>query len=200
MKDGDPATEGGGSDGQGQQGSSQDEANKGQMFDLMKKSLVEITKALKTLNARVVAMETTKPVEEKEEMRKSLTQDTIEVLAKSYNKKIRSLESENEEIKKSFGSQLEELKKSQQQLASENAEFKAKLSKPARTRETATAFDAIQKGNSEEQAKPLVKSKGEALEKLEELRKSGKVSGDELISFNASGHMTPNVRKQLGLK
>lgn len=197
MKDGDPAAEGGGSDGRGQTGSSQDEANKGQMFDLMKKSIVELSKAVKALNTRISSLETTKPVEEKEEMRKSLTQDTIEVLAKSYNKKIRSLESENEELKKSFTDKFEALEKSQKALAQENAEFKAKLNKPAHTRQTATAFEAIQKGNSEETPGPIFKSKHDVLERMEELRKSGKISGDELISFNASGHMTENVKKQL---
>ena len=56
MKDGDPASEGGATATETQQGSSQDEANKGQMFDLMKKSLVEMSKAIKAINARLAAI------------------------------------------------------------------------------------------------------------------------------------------------
>jgi chromosome segregation ATPase len=164
---------------------------------LLKKSIEDMTKLIKSQNSRLEALEkSTKPVDDKEEIRKSMQSDVIETLAKSYNKKIRSLESENEDIKKSFTTQFEELKKSQDTLSKENAEFKAKLNKPARTRETISNFEPIQKGNSEETGRSF-SSKEDILERMEELRKSGKVTGDELISFNASGYMTDNVKKQL---
>lgn len=193
----DPSAEGGGSDGRGQTGSSQDQANQGQMFNLMKKSLETLAKSVAFLNSKVEALEKSQPKEDREEIRKSVQAETIEVIAKSYNKKIRSLESdlegktkEQEELKKSFTAQFEELKKSVE-------ETKKEMLKPARTRETATNYDIIKKGNSEDAGRQVYKSKEEVLEKLEELRKSNKVSGDELISFNVSGHMTENVKKQL---
>ena len=130
MKDGDPASEGGATATETQQGSSQDDANPKAVVNMLRKSVIELTKLVKAQSARIAALESAPKGDEKEEMRKSLTQDTIEVLAKSYNKKIRSLESENEELKKSFSTQFEELKKSQDKLAKENQEFKDKLSKP----------------------------------------------------------------------
>jgi len=154
----------------------------------MLKSIEKLSKAVESLSKRFDGFE-----KKEEELTKSITPGTIEVLAKSYNKQIRKLQEENEDLKKSHGKEIQEVKKSIEDV-------KEELGKPARTRETISNFDVIEKGNSEQSRQPIYKSKSAVLEKLEELRQEGKVSGDEVISYNASNSLSENARKRLTVK
>ena len=170
-----------------QTGDSQLVANQKSLGETLSKAL----KVISTLNDRIEKLEkslvkTRKRSKETQELQKSLTLDQ-EVLKKSFHRHIDELnkthKTQLEELRKSYGSELEELKKS--------------LNKPARTRESVSHFQVLQKGNSEEQSRKLYKSKAEVIEKLEELKKSGKISGDEIISYNVSNILSEKTRKLL---
>lgn len=126
--------------------------------------------------------------------KKSVSIDTLEVLAKSYNKKIRSLERENEDLVENTKKELDELKKSQKKLEDS-------LSKPARTRETVSNYGIMEKSNPpnpEGKGRPIFKSKSHVQSVLEDLRKEGKVSNDEVIGYNVSNTVTENMKRRLG--
>jgi len=153
------------------------------------KSISDLTNLVKNLTEKVTFIEN-----KEQELNKSVNTTTIEILAKSYNKKIRSLERENEDLQKSTKTEIANLHKSLE-------EVKVDMGRPARTRETVSNFDTIQKGSNDptevNKRQPLFKSKEDVLERLEELRKSGKVSGDEVIAYNASTNLSKNALKRL---
>jgi len=143
----------------------------------MMKAIETLTKSVEGLATRVDSFE-----KKEDELNKSVTTSTIEVLAKSYNKKIRAQEGQIERLEKSLEDVKEEIKQ------------------PARMRETVSNFQAIEKGANDptqQQTKTFFHNKEEVLEKLEDLRKSGKVTDDDVISYNASNNLTPNARKRL---
>lgn len=142
--------------------------------DRMTKSIETLTSQITTLADKFAAFQ-----KRDEELSKSITPETIEVLAKSYNKKIRNQEG-----------QIEELQKSLQDV-------RVEMGKPARKRETVSNFDTLEKGNSEDKPQRMYKSKNAVLKRLEDLRQLGKVSGDEVIAYNANNLLTDNAKERL---
>jgi len=156
----------------------------------------EIHKSIDALATQVtdLSVRLKKFENQEDELNKSVTPATIEILAKSYNKKIREIEKEKEQLEKSTKEEINDLKKSLDDV-------RDSIGKPARRRETVSNFDVIEKGNSETGGqKPFYKSKTDVLERLEELRGEGKVSGDEVIAYNASNVLSTNARKKLEAK
>jgi len=162
-----------------------------------KPSEIDELKALvKSLTDKIDAFEKS-ATEKKDDLNKSVTSETIEMLAKSYNKQIRELQKANEELSEKTETEKKDLHKSFDELKKSNDELVATLKKPARTRETVDNYSIIKKGNSEVKSKKIFKSKIDALDRLVELQEAGKVSRDEVISFNASGYLSDNARKRL---
>jgi len=185
---------GAGSSHETQTGDSQDEANDsslkpGEDSNLSKsKEVKELTKMVKALNDQVKSLQ--KSLKEKEPLKKSaIHADVLEKLSKSYISQIEAVKKENEDLKKSYDNKFAELKQQNEDLA------KA-MKKPAHTRQSLTNVEAIEKGSTDGNRK-IFKSKGEVLAKMEELRKSGKVTGDDIISYNSSGFMSDDVKKAL---
>lgn len=179
-----------------QSGESQDEANKnskkpGEGDNMSKsKDVAALMNLVRDLSSKVKTLEKSlRETTEKEPMKKSaIHADVLEKLSKSYIAQIEAAKSEKEELKKSFEDKFEKLQKSHDEMA------KA-IKKPAYTRQSLAGVEEIKKG--EDQPQRMFKSKGDVLRRLEELRKSGKVSGDDVISFNASGNLSEDARRAL---
>jgi hypothetical protein len=108
----------------------------------------------------------------------------------------KSVSNKEDELKKSFIKEIDELKKANIDLANSYEELKKSLSKPVSKRVTATNLDIIQKGSSVDSSRKY-ENKDEVLERLEELRKAGKVSDDDVIKYNAANVLTEKAKKAL---
>jgi len=176
-----------------QSGDAQDQANSRENRPMkLAKSVQALTEIVKSLAKKIETLEKSRNSED--EIRKSVNTDMVEGMATAYNKKINDLQKSNDELKESHASELDEIKKS---ITDQGEKFEKALGRPARTRETITNFDAIEKGNADGKGAPIYKSKTHVLKRLEKLRKSGDVTGDELIAYNASGNLSENAVEQL---
>jgi hypothetical protein len=171
-----------------QQGDSQSEANANSVKPgeekLSKSEVAQLVKLVRELSSEVQSLKKSLAKTEEKPLKKSTVHaEILEKLSKSYISQIEAQKAENETLKKSVDS----LQKSHEELVKS-------LKKPAAPRQSLSSVTEVQKGGT---TQPIYKSKGDVLAKLEELRKSGKVTGDDIISFNASGFLSEAARKAL---
>lgn len=176
-----------------------------EIMEKFMKSLETVAGAVKTLTEKVADLEVKTAEEMKksttasDEFRKSVTVEIAERLSKSYHKEVEELRKANSAViqeTEALRKSNDQFKTSNEALKAESEELRKSLKKPADTRASIRGIDAIEK-STEEKAGRTFSTKNEVCDALEELRKSGKVSGDEVISYNVSNILSPNAKRQL---
>lgn len=170
---------------------------KSEDIDALVETVNKLSKAIETVAASVEEIKKSRPQEE--EMRKSITADMQERMAKSFVTEIEELKKsqaavaeEADKLRKSN----EEISKSNEELKKSNEELQKSLQKPASTRQAVTHLEAIEKSQKQESGRSYG-SKAEISEALDELRKSGKVTADECISYNVSNFLSEDTKRKL---
>jgi len=163
------------------------------------KSIDMVAEKFSSLEERLAKIESAEKAPTEEEMRKSISVDITERLAKSFfseseelKKSVRAALQENEEMRKS----IDEYRSSNEELKKSNEELQKSLKAPANTRQAITNLEVIEKSEEQKHQK-MFKSKTEILDALEELRKSGKITGDDVISYNVSNFLSDKTKKLL---
>ena len=114
--------------------------------------------------------------------------ETIEKSLVEPKKEEKIEKSEKNDEQKQIREEIEQLKKS-------NKELMDRLNKPT-PRKTVSNIDYIEKGQPARKENNF-NTKQDVIERLEELMKSGKVHGDDIIRFNASGVLSERAKKAL---
>lgn len=178
-----------------------------EMLEKMMKSIETVASAVATMSKRIEAVEAKSAESMKksitsseEEIRKSVTAEVAERLSKSYIGQIDEMKKANaaviteaEELRKSNAA----IMASNQELKTASEELQKSLKKPADTRAAIRNVDVVEKSTEATQGERIFKSKSEVCDALEELRKSGKVTGDEVISYNVSNILSDNAKRLL---
>lgn len=177
---------------------------KSEEFEAKIDKLLKAVDTLASFEERITALEKSATPADEEEIRKSVSAEITERVAKSFfteaeelKKSVAAALTENEELRKSNAEKDEKIEKA----VAESEELRKSLKKPASTRQAINNLDAIEKSQESEEKGRVYKSKQDIIDGLEELRKSGKISGDDLISYNVSNFMSEKTKKLLkGLK